>query len=168
MRVMGLDPGLGATGYGLVDSDGQDLQPIAFGVITTKPDCALAVRLFQLHQQLHELLVRFSPNVVVIEQLFFGNNSRTAIVVGQARGVLLLATAENNLPTAEYTPIQVKQAITGYGQADKRQMQKMVALLLKMNEIPRPDDAADALAIAICYINSTRIATMIQEQGGSR
>lgn len=168
MRVMGLDPGLSATGYGLVDSDGQDLQAIAFGVITTKPDYVLAVRLFQLHQQLHELLVRFSPNVVVIEQLFFGNNSRTAIVVGQARGVLLLATAENNLSTAEYTPMQVKQAITGYGQADKRQMQKMVSLLLKMNEIPHPDDAADALAIAICHINSTRLAAMIQEQGGMR
>lgn len=165
---MGLDPGLGATGYGLVDSDGQDLRSIAFGVITTKPDCVLAARLYQLHQQLHELLVRFSPDVVVIEQLFFGNNSRTAIVVGQARGVLLLATAENNLPTAEYTPMQVKQAITGYGQADKRQMQRMVALLLKLNEIPHPDDAADALAIAICYINSTRMATLIQEQGGAR
>ncbi|TFH40405.1 MAG: crossover junction endodeoxyribonuclease RuvC, partial [Lysobacterales bacterium] len=114
------------------------------------------------------LLVRFSPNIVVIEQLFFGNNSRTAIVVGQARGVLLLATAENNLPTAEYTPMQVKQAITGYGQADKRQMQKMVAMLLNMREIPHPDDAADALAIAICYINSTRLTTMIQEQGGAR
>jgi crossover junction endodeoxyribonuclease RuvC len=167
MRVMGLDPGLGTTGYGLVDSDGQDLQAVAFGVITTKPEYILATRLFQLHQQLHELLVRFSPDVVVIEQLFFGNNSRTAIVVGQARGVLLLATAENNLPTAEYTPMQVKQAITGFGQADKRQMQKMVALLLRLNEIPQPDDAADALAIAVCYINTTRIAMLIQEQGGA-
>lgn len=164
---MGLDPGLGTTGYGLVDSDGHDLQAIAFGVITTKPDCIIATRLFQLHQQLHELLVRFSPDVVVIEQLFFGNNSRTAIVVGQARGVLLLATAESNLPTAEYTPMQIKQAITGYGQADKHQIQRMVALLLKLNEIPRPDDAADALAIAICYINSSRLATMINEQGGT-
>lgn len=164
---MGLDPGLGTTGYGLVDSDGHDLQAIAFGVITTKPDCIIATRLFQLHQQLHELLVRFSPDVVVIEQLFFGNNSRTAIVVGQARGVLLLATAESNLPTAEYTPMQIKQAITGYGQADKQQIQRMVALLLKLNEIPRPDDAADALAIAICYINSSRLATMIDEQGGT-
>jgi len=167
MRVMGLDPGLGTTGYGLVDSDGQDLQAVAFGVITTKPEYILATRLFQLHQQLNELLVRFSPDVVVIEQLFFGNNSRTAIVVGQARGVLLLATAENNLPTAEYTPMQVKQAITGFGQADKRQMQKMVALLLRLNEIPQPDDAADALAIAVCYINTTRIAMLIQEQGGA-
>jgi crossover junction endodeoxyribonuclease RuvC len=168
MRVMGLDPGLGTTGYGLVDSNGQDLQAISFGIITTRPDCGLAIRLYQLHQQLHELLVRFSPDVVVIEQLFFGNNARTAIAVGQARGVLLLATAENNLPTAEYTPMQVKQAITGYGQADKRQMQKMVALLLSLNELPHPDDAADALAIAICYINSSRLATMIQDQGGTR
>ncbi len=165
MRVLGLDPGLGTTGYGLVDNDDQNLKPICYGVITTQPAQELALRLYDLHRQLCELLVSFSPDVVAIEQLFFGNNSRTAMAVGQARGVILLAAAQNHLPTHEYTPMQIKQAITGYGQADKIQVQRMVSLLLGIDEIVRPDDAADALAIAICYHHASRWDQIIDQQG---
>ena len=165
MRVLGLDPGLGTTGYGLVDSDDQNLRPVCYGVITTRPKQELAQRLNDLHQQLTDLLVSFSPDVAVVEQLFFGNNSRTAIVVGQARGVILLAAAQNHLPIYEYTPMQIKQAITGYGQADKIQIQRMVSLLLGLDKIVRPDDAADALAIAICYHHSSRWDRIVNQQG---
>jgi len=165
MRILGLDPGLGTTGYGVVDGNGQNLRPICYGVITTQPQQDLALRLNDLHQQLCELLASYSPEAVAVEQLFFGNNSRTAIVVGQARGVILLAAAQHHLPVYEYTPMQVKQTITGYGQADKKQIERMVSLLLGLDDIIRPDDAADALAIAICFHHSSRWNQIINQQG---
>lgn len=164
MRALGLDPGLGTTGYGVVDSDDRQLRSVCYGVITTKPEQESALRLYDLYQQLCELLVSFPPEVVAVEQLFFGNNSRTAIVVGQARGVILLVAAQHHLPVYEYTPMQVKQAITGYGQADKKQIERMVSLLLGLNHPVCPDDAADALAIAICYHHSSRWNRMIEQQ----
>lgn len=165
MRVIGLDPGLARTGYGVVDGSGSELILVQYGVITTDAGEALSTRLYKLHQQLDKLLVSFSPQIAVVEQLFFGNNSRTAIAVGQARGVILLALEANHLPIAEYTPMQIKQAITGYGQADKIQMQRMVSMLLGLEQVVCPDDAADALAAAICYHHSTRWENLAAEQG---
>ena len=153
---MGIDPGIAITGYGIIDNQDQELELVQYGVITTPANQQPAERLMHLHQQLNELLVSFSPDVAAVEQLFFGNNSRTAISVGQARGVILLTLAEHQLPIFEYTPMQIKQAISGYGQADKSQVQHMIALLLGLSTTVKPDDAADALAIAICYHHSAR------------
>ena len=166
MLVLGLDPGLATTGYGLVEGDGQRLVLVAYGTLQTPPKTPLADRLVLLHQSLTTLLARYHPDVTALEELFFSTNARTAIIVGEARGVLLLTLAEAGQPIAEYTPLQVKQAITGYGQASKLQMQEMVRILLGLNEIPRPDDAADALAISICHHNSAQMAALIANQSG--
>jgi crossover junction endodeoxyribonuclease RuvC len=160
MLVLGLDPGLATMGYGLVAGDGQKLEPVAYGAVHTSAKASTADRLMQLHEELRGILERYDPDVAAMEELFFSNNARTAIVVGEARGVLLLTLAEAELPIAEYTPLQVKQAITGYGQADKSQIQQMVRLLLNLADIPRPDDAADALAISICHHHSARLASL--------
>jgi crossover junction endodeoxyribonuclease RuvC len=163
MLVLGLDPGLATTGYGLVEGDGHDLKVVAYGVLRTPPHTPLAARLLQLHEQLSQLLVQYRPAVVALEELFFSTNARTAIIVGEARGVLLLTAAEAGLEVAEYTPLQVKQAITGYGQADKSQVQQMVRILLNLAEIPYPDDAADALAVSICHHHSARMAALVEK-----
>jgi len=153
MLVLGLDPGLATTGYGLVEEDGQRLRPIDYGVIRTPAHTPLTERLVTLHAALDGVIAAHRPAVAAVEELFFSTNARTAMSVGQARGVLLLTCAEADVAVAEYTPLQIKQAITGYGQADKAQMQEMVRLLLDLREQPRPDDAADALAAAICHLH---------------
>jgi crossover junction endodeoxyribonuclease RuvC len=162
MLVLGLDPGLAITGYGFVEGDGDNLRALSYGVLRTSPHLPLAERLLRLHEALSQLLTRYYPDIVALEELFFSTNARTAITVGEARGVLLLTVAEANLRVVEYTPLQVKQAITGYGQADKAQMQQMVRLLLNLAEIPRPDDAADALAVSICHHHSARLAKLLE------
>jgi len=162
MLVLGLDPGLAITGYGFVEGDGDNLRALSYGVLRTSPHLPLAERLLRLHEALSQLLTRYHPDIVALEELFFSTNARTAITVGEARGVLLLTVAEANLRVVEYTPLQVKQAITGYGQADKAQMQQMVRLLLNLAEIPRPDDAADALAVSICHHHSARMAKLLE------
>lgn len=162
MLVLGLDPGLAITGYGFVEGDGDNLRALSYGVLRTSSHLPLAERLLQLHEGLSELLVRYRPDVVALEELFFSTNARTAITVGEARGVLLFTMAEASLKVVEYTPLQVKQAITGYGQADKAQVQQMVRLLLHLAEIPRPDDAADALAVSICHHHSARMAKLLE------
>jgi len=154
MRVLGLDPGLATTGYGLAEGDGQRLTPLAYGVVRTPAHQPLAERLVLLHDELSGLLAQYRPQVAAVEELFFENNARTAMQVGQARGVLLLTLAQAGIAVAEYTPMQIKQAITGYGGADKHQIQQMVTLLLGLEAIPTPDDAADALAIAVCHLHS--------------
>ncbi len=155
--ALGLDPGTATTGYGLVRQrpDGS-LEAVGFGVITTPKDLPAPERLDLLYQELTQLLETHRPQTAAVEKLFFQKNISTAITVGQARGVLLLALAQNGLDVAEYTPNEVKQAVAGYGSADKRQVQEMVRVLLALPEIPRPDDAADALAIAICHLNTNR------------
>jgi len=163
MLVLGLDPGLATTGYGFVEGDGQKLTAVAYGVLRTPPHTPLATRLLQLHEQLSQLLAQYRPAVVALEELFFSTNARTAIIVGEARGVLLFTAAEAGLEVAEYTPLQVKQAITGYGQAAKSQVQQMVRILLNLAEIPYPDDAADALAVSICHHNSARMAALVEK-----
>jgi crossover junction endodeoxyribonuclease RuvC len=166
MLVLGLDPGLAITGYGLVVGDGRNLQPVAYGVLRTPPHTPLANRLLLLHRELGRLLAEYQPDVAAIEELFFSTNARTAITVGEARGVLLLTAAEAGVHVVEYTPLQVKQAITGYGQADKTQVQQMVRLLLNLTEIPQPDDAADALAVSICHHHSARMAELLEDRQG--
>ncbi len=158
MLVLGLDPGLATTGFGLVRSDEQRLVRVEHGVIRTEARLDLAERLVRLHDALQHLITRYEPEVAAVEELFFSTNARTAMLVGEARGVLLLTLAQNGLPVREYTPMQVKQAITGYGGADKNQVQQMVRLLLGLEDLPQPDDAADALAVSICHHHSARLA----------
>ncbi|MEK7652925.1 MAG: crossover junction endodeoxyribonuclease RuvC [Patescibacteria group bacterium] len=152
--ILGIDPGLADTGYGVIKKDGQKLEAVAYGSIKTKRGLPLAERLLQIEDNVSKLIKKYKPNRVVIEELFFCKNARTALVVGQARGVVILSAAKNGIPILEFTPLQVKQAATGYGQADKRQVQEMVKVILNLKNIPQPDDAADALAIAICGSNN--------------
>jgi crossover junction endodeoxyribonuclease RuvC len=155
--ALGLDPGTATTGYGLVQlhRDGS-LEAVDFGVITTPKELPAPERLDLLYQRLNQILDQHHPETAAVEKLFFQKNVSTAIGVGQARGVMLLALAQKGLEVAEYTPNEVKQAVAGYGSADKRQVQEMVRVLLVLPEIPKPDDAADALAIAICHLNTNR------------
>jgi len=155
--VLGIDPGTATTGYGIVEASGQELRALVSGVIRTSPDQTLSARLQGIHGQIRQLAEEWQPDEAAVEELFFSRNVRTAMNVGQARGVAILALADAGLSIAEYTPLSIKQAVTGYGSADKTQMQEMVKLLLGLSEIPRPDDAADALAVAICHLHSARL-----------
>jgi len=171
-RVLGLDPGTAITGYGIVCAEGQSLTPVIHGVITTPAGLALPLRLQQLYGELCELIHTYQPSAAAVEELYFARNARTALAVGQARGVILLALAEAGLDIFSYTPLQVKKAITGYGRADKEQMQQMVRLLLSLEAIPQPDDAADALAVAICHAHSSAVSARLarldaEEEGGT-
>lgn len=148
--TLGIDPGTARLGYGLIRG-GMQPRLIDAGLIETWPDEPMADRLVTLYEGVQELIAEFQPDVLAVEQLFFARNVTTAITVGQARGVVILAAAQARIPVAEYTPSEIKQAVTGYGKADKPQMQEMVRMILKLNAIPQPDDAADALAVAICH-----------------
>ncbi len=157
--ALGIDPGIAITGYGFVRllEDGS-LEPVTFGAIVTPPDMPVHRRLMLLHNDLKELFSVHHPDTCAVEKLFFQRNVSTAIAVGEARGVVMLTIAEMGLDVAEYTPNEVKQAVAGYGSAQKRQVQEMVRTLLGLPEIPRPDDAADALAIAITHLNTKHYA----------
>ena len=162
MLVVGIDPGTATTGYGFVrDLPDGSLEVIDFGVILTSPDQAMPDRLLELHQQLNQKLLLHHPDSGAVEKLFFQRNVTTAITVGQARGVVLLSMAQSKLPIEEYTPLEIKQAVAGYGGADKAQVQQMVRALLGLKDIPRPDDAADALAVAICHLHSARMRSLV-------
>lgn len=165
MLVLGIDPGTAITGYGLVEEgpDG-DLQVVTYGVIQTPASWGMPNRLLELYQHLQAVIQLHRPDTSAVEKLFFQRNVRTAISVGQARGVAILALAEAELDVAEYTPMEIKQAVTGYGGADKRQVQEMVKALLGLKEIPRPDDAADALAVAICHLHSAQFASRLESE----
>ena len=163
MRILGIDPGTATLGYGVV-AGGDELTPIDYGALRTDATTPMPRRLLQLHHHLLDLIRRHTPDAVAVEQIFHARNTTTSITVGQARGVVLLAAAECDVPVAEYSPMQVKQAVVGYGGADKHQMQAMVRMLLRLEAMPQPDDAADALAVAICHIHSARFA----ERVGSR
>jgi len=151
MLILGLDPGTAITGFGLIDAHGGSYDLVEYGTLRTAPPASAADRLVKLYDALIALLQRTQPEQIAIEELFFNRNSTTAVPVGQARGVLLLGCAQQGIQIAEYTPLQVKQALTGYGRAEKKQIQYMVARLLKMDAPPKNDDAADALAIAITH-----------------
>lgn len=150
MRIMGIDPGLAIVGFGILDQRGNNLEPVDFGCIKTESNLKLSTRLKQIYDACTFIIEEHQPDVVAIEKIFFNRNVTTAFSVGQARGVVMLAAEEAGLPIREYTPLQVKNAVVGYGQAEKKQIQEMVKMLLSLPRIPQPDDVADALAIAIC------------------
>jgi crossover junction endodeoxyribonuclease RuvC len=152
--VLGIDPGTARTGYGLVARDGGTLRLVDYGCLETLPTQNLPRRLLEIHQAVTELIVTHKPEQLGVERLFFNKNVQTAFAVGQARGVVLLAAAEHGLPVFEYGPHEVKVAVTGYGRADKSQVQRMVQMVLGMTQLPKPDDAADALAVAICLAHA--------------
>lgn len=154
MIILGIDPGYAITGYGLVDYEASHFRCLDYGVISTRPKMAFALRLLRIADELDHLISRYKPDAVAVEELFFSRNTTTAIGTAQARGVAVLSGARANLPVYEYTPAQVKVAVVGYGKADKQQVQHMVRILLNLKEKPRPDDAADALAVAICHAHS--------------
>jgi len=164
MLAIGIDPGTAITGYGVLreEPDGS-LSVIDYGVIETSPSEAMPQRLVQLYQKLKNVIDLHKPQSGAVEKLFFARNVRTALSVGQARGVALLALAEAGVELSEYSPNEVKQAVTGYGGADKHQVQLMVQALLGLENIPQPDDAADALAVAICHLHSARIQSLSDE-----
>ena len=151
MRILGIDPGVATIGFGVVDAERGNQQLVRYGVITTPAGIPLSSRLYQISQDMSELIAQFTPDEAAVEELFFTKNITTGIAVAHARGVILLELERAGVPVYEYTPMQVKQAVAGYGKAEKRQVMAMTARLLKMKEIPRPDDAADALALAICH-----------------
>lgn len=166
MLVIGIDPGTAITGYGLVrEEQNGGLTVVDYGVIQTPAKMPMPERLLRLYRELKEITLLHRPDNGAVEKLFFQKNVRTAISVGQGRGVAILALAEVGMTIAEYAPNEIKQAIAGYGGADKTQMQYMVKALLDLDEIPKPDDAADALAVAICHIHSARIKALTEDRG---
>lgn len=157
MIIMGVDPGYAITGYGIISYDRGKLRPLDFGVISTPAGQAFELRLLTIFEGLEELMDHYKPEVVAVEELFFSNNKTTAIGTAQARGMVLLAAAKRGLPIYEYTPMQIKKAVTGEGRAEKAQVQMMVRILLGLREVPKPDDAADALAVAICQAHTGQL-----------
>lgn len=150
MRILGIDPGLATTGWAVVDFDKDNKPcPVDYGAITTVKGLSVSERLVEIHRDINELIKKFKPEYAGVETLLFCNNAKTAISVGEARGVVLLALENNHIPIKEFTPLQVKSSITGYGKADKKQVQENVRVLCNLDSIPKPDDAADAIAIAI-------------------
>jgi crossover junction endodeoxyribonuclease RuvC len=148
MIILGIDPGYATVGYGVIKKEGSKISAVAFGVIKTGAKVSFPKRLLEIAGGIDEIIKKYKPEAVAIEKLFFFKNQKTAIDVGQARGAIVLKVAEHGLPLREFTPLEVKQALTGYGRADKRQMQEMVKVIFGLKTIPKPDDAADAVAIA--------------------
>ncbi len=164
MAVIGIDPGTAITGFGIIEenTDGS-IQPLDYGVIRTESSLKPEERLVSIYRQLGEVVSRHRIESAAVEKLFFQKNAKTALSVGEARGVILLALTQKGIPLYEYNPVDIKQAVTGYGRADKPQMQQMVKVLLELDEIPRPDDAADALAVAICHIHQRKFSDAISD-----
>ena len=154
MRILGVDPGIATVGFAVLDAEKRSQRLLTCGVITTPAKTQLSSRLDQIYRDLNELIAQFHPEVMAVEELFFSNNITTGIAVAHARGIILCTAAKSGIPLFEYTPMQVKQAVVGYGLAEKRQVMDMVKRLLKLKAVPRPDDAADALALAICHARS--------------
>jgi crossover junction endodeoxyribonuclease RuvC len=157
MRILGIDPGIGRTGYGIIDVVSSKFQVQSFGCIETSLSLSLDKRLESLYSKLGKIISEYEPEAMGIEDLFFNTNVKTAMVVGQARGIVLLCAAQHKLPLGIYTPLQVKMALTGYGRAEKSQVGQMVKTLLKLDSVPKPDDTADALAIAITHAFSYKL-----------
>ncbi len=154
MRVLGVDPGIAITGYGILDFAGNSFSPVDYGCIRSAADIPPHLRLNKLYNELKDLIVKYRPQCLAVEELFFNRNVRTAMSVGQARGVIILAAAQSELAVYEYTPLQVKQAVVGRGRAGKQQVQYMIKIILKLPVVPQPDDVADALAVAVCHVNN--------------
>lgn len=166
MRILGIDPGIATVGFGAVDAAGSDMRFVTCGVITTPAHTPLSERLDQIYSDLEQLYDALSPDVLSIEELFFNTNITTGIAVAHGRGVILLSARRHGLPVYEYTPLQVKQAVTGYGRAEKRQVIDMVRRLLGLSAAPKPDDAADAVAMAICHARSAT-SLLLRNGGGN-
>ncbi|MBA3758473.1 crossover junction endodeoxyribonuclease RuvC [Candidatus Saccharibacteria bacterium] len=159
MRILGIDPGTGILGFGVIDIDAKNkARLVDAGVIRTPPNQEDSTRLVTIYDELHEIVTELKPEVMSVEKLFFAQNVTTAMSVAQARGVVLLCGKQHGLELFEYTPLQIKQALTGYGRADKKQIQEMVRVVLELTEVPKPDDCADALAAAICHSMTSRYA----------
>lgn len=165
MIIIGIDPGYAIVGIGVVEYNGNRFRTLEYNAITTPAGMPTVERLKKIYTEMTSYLVRYDPDAVAIEELFFNSNQKTAINVAQARGVLLVAVANANVPISEYTPLQVKQSVTGYGRADKGQVQQMVKTILGLNAIPKPDNAADALALAICHAHSNKMNRMLGMNG---
>ncbi len=160
MIVLAFDPGTATTGFGVLEKTGDRLVAVDYGVIRTSPDDSPPIRLQVLFDEVTALIEKHQPETVATERLFFSKNETTAISVGRSIGVILLAIAQKGLPWQEYTPLQVKQAVTGVGNAEKKQVQWMIQRILALTEVPKPDDAADALAVAVCHANSIKLAAL--------
>lgn len=151
MRILGIDPGIGRCGWGVIDYRSSKFTVLSFGCIETKPNDDTSKRLKLLSNELKSIIKKYKAEAMSVEQLFFNTNAKTAFIVGEARGVILLTASQNNMSVTAYTPLQIKIALTGYGRAEKSQIGKMVQVLLKLKSIPKPDDTADALAVAITH-----------------
>jgi crossover junction endodeoxyribonuclease RuvC len=165
MRIIGIDPGTAIMGWGVLDANNGVLIPVDYGILSTPAGQPLAERLLTIHQRLSDLVRLYQPEDAAVEELFFSRNAKTALAVGHARGVALMTLAQAGVSVYEYKPLEVKQALVGYGGAAKRQMQEMVRLTLRLEKIPKPDDVADALAIAICHAYTAPMKRRISEQG---
>ncbi|MBO8163853.1 MAG: crossover junction endodeoxyribonuclease RuvC [Brevibacillus sp.] len=160
MRILGVDPGIAIVGFGIIEQQGSQLRPVQYGSIQTEAGLPVPLRLRQIFESMQRLLETYRPDEMAVEKLYFNRNVTNAFTVGQARGVIVLAAELAAIPVCEYTPMQVKQAVTGWGGAEKRQIQEMVRLLLSLKETPRPDDVADALGVAITHANSRGYSRM--------
>jgi len=162
LRILGIDPGTARMGYGIVEDAGSGRErAVDYGCLETPPDMLPELRLQRLYRGVVDLLLEYKPDCLAVEELFFGRNVTTAIHVGQARGIVLLAAADNGVPVREFTPMQVKMAVAGYGRADKAQVQRMVRALLALPEVPKPDDVADALAVAIAALHGASLTSRL-------
>ncbi len=163
LRIMGIDPGIAIVGFGFIDKNGSKLTPVQYGCIQTEAHTPEEERLLHVYEGMVQLIEKYEPQMIAFEKLFFNRNVTTAMSVSQARGVAILAAAQKGLPIAEYTPMQVKQAIVGYGKAEKRQVQEMVRMFLNLQKVPKPDDVADALAVAVCHAHSYVLNSKLNE-----
>ena len=168
MLILGIDPGTAITGYGIIEQNGNSLTAGDYGCIRTDSKLPLENRLTIIYDNVRRVIRSAPVSYVSVEELFFNTNTRTAMAVGQARGVILLAAAHEGIPVAEYTPLQVKQALVGFGRATKSQVQEMVRIILKLSEIPRPDDVADALGLAICHAHSWNFNKLVSKERGPK
>ena len=161
MRILGIDPGYAITGYSIIEYTGNKFKLINSGSIQTKSGESFPMRLLKLYNDLNEIIDTYKPEAISVEELFFNQNTKTAIMVAEARGVILVACCGKNIPTYEYTPLQIKQAVVGYGRADKIQVQKMVKSILNVDKLPKLDDTTDSMAAAICHAHSAKFAKKI-------
>lgn len=158
MRILGIDPGFAITGYSILDYTGNKFRLLDSGAVTTNKDVSFPLRLTKIYDDISMLIDTYKPDAISVEELFFNNNAKTAINVAQARGVILIVGCKKNVPTYEYTPLQIKQAVTGYGRADKMQVQRMVKTILNVEKLPKLDDTTDSMAAAICHAHSMKYA----------
>ncbi len=167
MRILGIDPGLGTTGYGIIEKQGENLKYLTFGGISKSAKANFTQNLLAIYQKIHQIILEFEPDCCAVENIFYHQNKKTAIVMGHVRGVAMLAAAQSGIPIHEYSPREVKLSIVGLGAASKPQVQAMVKNILRMTEVPQPEDAADALAVAICHIHRMKMAEIRKQHRGS-